>query len=423
MSSTREALYKKTLSCIHCGLCLPACPAYGTLGRESVAPRGQVYNIRAVLEGRLSLTATLSEEVYDCLACRACESVCPSGVTVGSIVEDMRGLIAEAKKEKLWVRLLKQVTLGGIVPYPLRLGLLMDLVRFYQVCGLRRLSSGVLKLLNPALADRESLLAAVPPRKKRRPLPEISPPEGAMRKRVAFFAGCVASHLFPEVNRATVRVLQRNGYEVVVPRKQRCCGALHLHNGLPEVARKLAKANIEAFLDTGAEAVVVNAAGCGAALTQYAELLGGNSEAARFVERVMDISVLLVRDGFEPPSGHRPARVAYDAPCHLHHAQRVQSEPIELLRRIPGLTLVSFRDPERCCGSAGVYNITRFRESMKMLDEKMHNIRQANPDIIATGNPGCLIQLEQGVRRAGIQAEVIHPVVLLDRAYQSDLKE
>ena len=415
---SQEALYKKTLSCVHCGLCLPACPTYETLGHEAVAPRGQVYNIRAMLEGRLDLTSTLSKNVYDCLACRACESVCPSGVEVGSIVEATRGLIAQVKKEKPWVRFLKRLTLGGIVPYPSRLGFLMDLVRFYQVFGLRSLSSRILKLAYPALADRELLLATVPSRRKRRPLPELVPAEGERRKRVALFTGCVAAHLFPEINRATVRVLQRNGYEVVVPRGQRCCGALHLHNGLPEIARKLARTNIDVFLETGAEAIVVNAAGCGAALAEYGELWGDCSEAARFADRVMDVSVLLVKDGFESPPERRPARVAYDAPCHLHHAQRVQKEPIELLARIPGLTLVDFRDPDRCCGSAGVYNITRYRESMKMLDEKMRHIREANPDIIATGNPGCLIQLGEGVRRVGMGVEVIHPVVLLDRAYR-----
>jgi glycolate oxidase iron-sulfur subunit len=337
---------------------------------------------------------------------------------VGSIVETTRDLIAQFKKEKPWVRFLKGVTLGGIVPYPSRLSLLMDLVRFYQVCGLRNLSNRILKLAYPELAERESLLVKVPPRRSRRALPELSPAEGVRRKRVAFFTGCIAPHLFPEINRATVRVLQRNGYEVVVPRGQRCCGALHLHNGLPATARNLAETNIEVFLSTEAEAIVVNAAGCGAALAEYGKLLDDSAESVRFAERIMDVSVLLVRDGFESPPGLRPARVAYDAPCHLHHAQRVQEEPIELLNRIPGLTLVPFRDPDRCCGSAGVYNITRYRESMKILDEKMRHIREADPDIIATGNPGCLIQLGEGIRRIGLGAEVIHPVVLLDRAYR-----
>jgi glycolate oxidase iron-sulfur subunit len=226
--------------------------------------------------------------------------------------------------------------------------------------------------------------------------------------------------MFADVNRATARVLQLNGYEVVVPRDQRCCGALHLHNGLPDVAQELARSNISAFRSIGAEAVIINAAGCGAALAEYGELLGGELQAVHFAEQVKDISVWLVEEGFEPPTQSLEARVAYDAPCHLYHAQRVVDEPVELLQSIPGLELVPYRDPERCCGSAGIYNITHHRESMKLLEEKMSHIRRVDPDIIATGNPGCLIQLRRGTEQAGLKAEVTHPVVLLDRAYSGN---
>ncbi|MFQ5792719.1 MAG: (Fe-S)-binding protein, partial [Acidobacteriota bacterium] len=342
LTSIEGPLYEKTLSCVHCGLCLPACPAYESLGRESVAPRGQVYNIRAVLEGRLSLTKTLAKDIYDCLACRACESVCPAGVPVGSIMEDVRGLITRARSESRLSRSVKRFMLGGILCHPGRLSLVMELLRFYEWSGLRKVlrAVGVLSFLPGRLSEKETLLPSVPPRAERRPMPPVLPAEGKLRKRVALFTGCVASHLFPDVNRATARVLQRNGYEVAVPRRQTCCGALHLHNGLPEVARELAGRNVDAFLSVAADAVVVNAAGCGAALAEYGELLGPSESAARFAAQVVDISALLVREGYESPSGRLDALVAYDAPCHLYHGQGVREEPEQLLASIPGVRLV-----------------------------------------------------------------------------------
>jgi glycolate oxidase iron-sulfur subunit len=206
----------------------------------------------------------------------------------------------------------------------------------------------------------------------------------------------------------------------VIPSDQGCCGALHLHNGLPEIARKLAQANVKAFQEAGVEAVVVNAAGCGAALSEYDELLHGQPGAEDFALRVADVSELLVREGFESPRGKVAARVAYDEPCHLLHAQKVHDEPYELLRSIPGVSLQSFRDAERCCGSAGIYNITHYDLSMKALEEKMRHLAGVAPDIIVSGNPGCLMQLRHGVRRAGLAAEVTHPVVLLERAYANE---
>ena len=426
MEGLEAALYQKTLSCVHCGLCLPACPAYEVQPRESLAPRGQVYNIRAVLEGRLELTETLTEDIYACLACRGCESVCPAGVPVGSIMEDVRGLITERRTESAIVRTLKRWMLEGVLADPRRLTLAIGLLRVYELLGLRRLVGSVLSLLPGEWDKKERLFPSVPPRAERRPLPIRFPSEGTSRGRVGLFTGCIASHLFAEANRATARVLQRNSFEVVVPDAQGCCGALHLHNGLPDSGRRLAEQNVRAFRAADVEAVVVNAAGCGAALSEYGELLNGSGEARDFAERVVDISAFLVRKGFRAPSegpSAQPSRVAYDAPCHLFHAQRVQAEPRELLSRIPGVDLLQFRDPERCCGSAGIYNVTHYEMSMKVLDRKMEHIRAAEPDVVATGNPGCHMQLSEGVRRSGMNAEVVHPVVLLERAYQRSEKK
>jgi len=413
----QEALYGKTLACVHCGLCLPACPAYGALGRESVAPRGQVYNVRALLEGRLELTDTLADDIYDCLACRACESVCPAGVPVGSIMEDVRGLITDAKTESWLARALKRWILDGVVARPKRLAWIVDFLRFYQTSGLRRLVRASLRFLPGTLVERESLLPSLPPRDAATDLPERWSPHGTPRKRVGLFTGCIASHFFADVNAATARVLQRNGFEVVVPSAQGCCGALHLHNGLRDTARDLARANVKAFQEAEVEAVVVNAAGCGAALAEYDELLPAQPGAEGFAARVVDVSALLVREGFDPPKGQVVARVAYDEPCHLLHAQKVHDEPYQLLRSIPGLSLQAFRDAERCCGSAGIYNITHYDLSMKALEDKMRHLVDVAPDIIVSANPGCLLQLRHGVRRSGLTTEVTHPVMLLDRAY------
>jgi glycolate oxidase iron-sulfur subunit len=236
---------------------------------------------------------------------------------------------------------------------------------------------------------------------------------------VALFTGCIASHSFADVNAATLRVLQRNGFEVVVPGDQVCCGALHQHNGLPDTGRRLARKNVEVFEKASVDRIVVNAAGCGAALSEYGEFLGGDKAAHAFASRVIDVSALLVREGYERPSSSLPPlRVAYDAPCHLFHAQKVKNEPREILKSIPGVQLVEHQESERCCGSAGIYNVTHYRMSMEVLTAKMREIAKVRPDVIATGNPGCHIQLSEGVRRAGLGAEVVHPVVLLDRAYR-----
>jgi glycolate oxidase iron-sulfur subunit len=418
MTPAEAALYEKTLACVHCGLCLPACPAYGASPRESLAPRGQVYNVRALLEGRLALTKELASEIYDCLACRGCESVCPSGVPVGAIVESVRGLITEAGKESAFARWSKRILLSGVLAHPRRLSLLMALLRFYQAVGLRALVRRALALF-PDLAARERLMPDLAPAKEE--IPELVPAPGEKRekrKRVALFTGCIASHLFSGVNAATARVLRRNGYEVVVPREQVCCGALHVHNGLPETGRRLARKNVAVFEAAGVDSIVVNAAGCGAALAEYRDLLEGDERADELSRRVVDVSALLVREGFDPPKAALPPkRVAYDAPCHLFHGQRVQGEPRRLLESIPGIELVDYRDSERCCGSAGIYNVTHYEKSMEVLETKMGELARVRPDVIATGNPGCHIQLEEGARRKGLDAEVVHPVVLLDRAY------
>lgn len=411
-------IYEKTLACVHCGLCLPACPAYENAPRESLAPRGQVFNARALLEGRLPASDGLAEDLYECLACRGCESVCPAGVEVGAIVEGVRGLLGEEEVEPRRVRVLKWFALGVVVARPAVLNAAMWLLRFTGRIGLRRLVQPVLARLAPKLAARERLLPDVPARER---FPARISANGEARGTVALFLGCVAPHLRPETSRAAIEALTRNGWEVVVPREQGCCGALHLHAGVPDLARGLARRNVAAFVDD--LPVVTTAAGCGAALSEYGELLDADPPADAFSRRVTDVSAFLAENGCRPPAAgprETPLRVVYDAPCHLFHAQQVREEPLRILRSLPGVELVTVRDPERCCGSAGIYNVTRYDTSMAVLDRKMANIAPADPDLIATGNIGCQLQLAEGARRAGLAAEVAHPVELLADAYRRE---
>ena len=411
-------IYEKTLACVHCGLCLPACPAYENAPRESLAPRGQVFNARALLEGRLPASDGLAEDLYECLACRGCESVCPAGVEVGAIVEGVRGLLGEEAVEPRRVRVLKRFALGVVVARPAVLGAAMWLLRFTGRIGLRRLVQPVLARLAPKLAARERLLPDVPARER---FPARISPGGEARGTVALFLGCVAPHLRPETSRAAIEALTANGWEVVIPERQGCCGALHLHAGLPDLARPLARRNVGAFPDD--LPVVTTAAGCGAALSEYGELLDADPPAGAFSRRVTDVSAFLAESGCRPPAAgprETPLRVVYDAPCHLFHAQQVREEPLRILRSLPGVELVTVRDPERCCGSAGIYNVTRHDTSMAVLDRKMANIAPADPDLIATGYIGCQLQLAEGARRAGLAAEVAHPVELLADAYRRE---
>lgn len=422
-SPEARRLYEQTLACVHCGLCLPACPAYENAPRESLAPRGQVFVARALLEGRLQPTAGVADDLYECLACRGCETVCPAGVRVGAIVEGTRALLTEEQVEPAALRAARRLLLEQVVARPRILAFAVGLLRLAERTGLRRLARRLLGRLAPGLAARERLLPRIPPP---RPLPRSAAPRGAAaaaKGTAALFAGCIAPHFRPETSRAAVEALTRNGWRVVVPEGQGCCGALHLHAGLPDAARRLARRNLAAF---PADApIVTTAAGCGAALSEVGELLPGDEAAAGFAGRVADISAFLGEHGFEPPAAglaegpdRGPLRVVYDAPCHLFHAQRVREQPLRLLESIPGLVLAEVRDPERCCGSAGIYNLTRHRTSMAVLDRKMANIAPADPAVIATGNIGCHLQLEEGVRRAGLRAAVAHPVELLARAYR-----
>lgn len=411
MSEGWSAVYEHSLDCVHCGLCLPSCPTYRETGRESSSPRGRIYLLRAVAEGRLRLSEAVVEEAYLCLGCRACETACPSGVKFGSLIELARAEIENARPRSDWAARLERLALRELVARPARLSRFVSLMALVQRLRLDRLA---LPLLPRSLRELYPLLPPIPPSSERRRLPQSTPALGGRRGRVALFVGCVMPELFGAINAATVRVLARNGFDVITPPSQGCCGALHAHAGDLDFARDLARRNIEAF-GPGVDAVVVNSAGCGAALRELGAWLPGEGEA--LMSRIRDVSEFLHEAGLRAPSRRIEARVCYDDPCHLLHGQGVGAAPRRLLEQIPGLEIQPHDDPAACCGAAGIYNLTHREMSRAVLERKIRSLAQADPDYVATGNPGCLMQLRSGAAAAALRAEVVHPVELLDRAY------
>lgn len=431
--------YEAIHRCIRCGMCLPHCPTYRELGVEMDSPRGRIALIRAAAEGRLEVTDPLFEKhLYQCLDCRACETACPSGVRFGYLMEHARGQIEQARRWPGPIRLLRWFVFDQLVPFPARLQALASLLRLYQRSGVQALvrRTGLLTFLPGSLVAMEALLP---------PLPDSffgskdsglrAPNPTTPRHTVAFFAGCVQSLAFGEVNRATVRVLERNGCRVIVPEAQVCCGALHAHAGERDGARALARRNLEAFDLDQVDAIVVNAAGCGAMLKEYEDLLHEDpvyaTRAKAFVSKVKDIHEFLASLPLVPPSTLTPGpsprgrgeslRVTYQDACHLLHAQRIKDAPRALLRAIPGIELVEMAESDWCCGSAGIYNITQPALSGQILARKVAQIAATRADVLAVGNTGCLLQLKRGVEQAGLKIRVVHPIELLDEAYRGEL--
>jgi glycolate oxidase iron-sulfur subunit len=389
------------------------------------SPRGRIYLMRAVADGKLALSESYQEHISLCLGCRACETACPSGVKFGQLLEGARAQIeqAHAPARPPLARWLRVLAFQAILPRPLVLRALGNLLLLYQASGLRTLVRrlALRKVLPARLLALDDLLPTLPKRTYRLGLQEVTPAEGERRGRVGFVSGCVMPILFSQVNVATVRLMAANGFEVVTPRTQRCCGALHAHAGEREDARRLARHNLEAFAQARVDWIVVNAAGCGALLKEYHELLHDDAlfsgPARQFSERVLDVSEFFDRFPFRGPLGRLDLRVAYDDPCHLLHGQRIREEPRRLLRSIPGLDLVEVKEADWCCGSAGIYNLQHPELSRQILERKLTNLAAVNPDVIATGNPGCLLQIGMGAKQHGLTARLLHPIELVYWAY------
>ena len=392
--------------CVHCGICLPQCPTYRILGEEMDSPRGRLYLVRAAAEGRIGLSQTFRRHLDLCLGCRACGTACPPRVPFGSLLEATRAQLRRQGPPPR--RRVLQTFLYAVFPHPRRLGIALAALSFYQRSGLQRLvrATAVLEMF-PRLAAIEGLVQNVP---DGAPLPEFIPARGRWRGRVGLLTGCVQRHLYPGVNRDTARLLSLAGYDVVVPQGQGCCGALELHAGRTDALRARARALAIVFPDD-LDFVVTNAAGCGSAMKEYGHWA---PEAAWLAARTRDVVEVLV--DAELPLGPLPVTVTYHDACHLAHGQRVRGEPRALLRRIPGLKLVELGESDLCCGSAGVYNLLEPAIAGELLAQKVKRIKDTGATVVATGNPGCLLQIAQGCRARGVDVELVHPVELLARA-------
>ena len=407
--------------CVHCGLCLNHCPTYRLWHNEADSPRGRIRQMHMIDEGRLELGEAFVTHIDRCLDCRACETACPSGVEYGKLVEAARAQIEQQYKRPLASRVARDLVYRRLLPYPRRIAATARLFRLYQRSGLAALARGVgfLKILG--LQDRERLLPKIDSKFFFSDLGKTFPAKGPRRARVAFFAGCVAQVTFSELNRATIRVLQANGCEVVVPANQVCCGALPAHAGVRDVARNLARANLAAISPNDFDAIITNVAGCGSTLKEYGHLLpmgeSAHDHAAAFANRVRDVTEFLAELGVSAPMRAVPLRVTYQDSCHLAHGQKVREAPRKLIRAVPGVELVEMQLADQCCGSAGVYNVTQTKASMELLALKMECVRETKAQAIVTSNPGCILQLKAGATNHGTSQEVLHVVELLDRAF------
>jgi len=397
-------------SCVHCGICLPACPTYRALGEEMDSPRGRVYLMRAVAEGRLDVTETYTRHLDLCLGCRACETACPAGVPFGSLLETARAEIERGGRRPLRRRLL-EAFIFGVFPHPHRLAIVLGLLRRYRRWGLQALvrRSGLLRRI-PPLAAMDALLHDIP-RTDGAP-PEFLAARGRALGRVALLTGCVQRHLFADVNHDTMRLLALAGWDVVAPREQGCCGALELHGGRLDAFRARARA-LAATLPSDVDWIVTNAAGCGSALRDYGHWVDEDA-TRRVAARSRDVTELLVEADL--PLGSLPLTVTYHDPCHLAHGQRVRTAPRALLGRIPDLAVVPLADSDLCCGSAGVYNVLEPEMADRLLALKIARIVETGARTVVTGNPGCLMQIARGARARGLDLELVHPVTLLARA-------
>jgi glycolate oxidase iron-sulfur subunit len=407
--------------CVHCGFCLPTCPTYAVLGVEMDSPRGRIRLMETVWQGRVDVKSDPFERhMYGCLDCRACETACPSGVEFGKLMEGARSQIEAARPRSLTERLVRVMAFQFLLPRPAVLGTFAH----FSVLSKRLGAAAVLHAIGsrvPVARRLAGLLDLIPARASSRALPAIYPARGARRGSVALFTGCVMRAAFADTNGATARVLARNGFEVIVPETQTCCGALHAHAGERVDARVLARRNIASLEGLDVDAFIVNAAGCGAALKEYGWLLKDDpawaDRATRFASRVKDASEFLGDAGLTATPGPLRVRVAYDDPCHLLHGQKIKDQPRAMLAAIPELKVLPLTEADWCCGSAGTYNVTQPELSAKLLERKVGHITATGAELLVTANPGCQMQIAAGLRAARAPITVIHLMDLLDRAY------
>ena len=415
--------YELFLDCVHCGLCTSSCPTYVELGTEMDGPRGRIYLMRAVTDGRLRADdADVRRHLDLCLDCRACETACPSGVQYGKLIEPFRVHLAETLPPSVKLSALQKLALYRMTPYAARMRQALAPLRWMQKLGLDRFveKSGLLRLLPRGLRQMHDM---VPPLRPHHRLPEVLPAEGKRRARVALFLGCAGDAFLPQTNLATARVLQRNGCEVWIPRAQVCCGALHYHAAQEKPAQAFAADNCKTFAAQDVDAVVVNAAGCGAMLKDYGHLLHGTAaadEGQKLAAKVKDISEFLMALGPVKPEHPLPLKVTYHDACHLCHAQKIRTQPRQLLEMIPGLQLVPLNESEICCGAAGSYNITQPEMAERLGERKARHVLDTGAEAVFTANVGCLLQIGKHLRRAKPDLWVAHPIDALWASYSGE---
>ncbi len=408
--------YSRTLDCVHCGLCIPACPTHQISGRESDSPRGRIYLMRGYAEETIPFTREVLVHLDRCIVCRNCDTVCPSGINMGDMMESFRSEMNRTIPRKGWRYHLTRFLLRAVIPHRQRLAFLTNLLYVYERLGLRRVARTLGRFGPSRFRKLERLMPPIPSPSERRIDTDATIPGGLYpafqraRMRVVLFLGCITSQWFAKTHRATIRMLNRAGCDVIVPAQQTCCGALHRHSGFLQEARDLHRRNSEVFSRTRADVLVVNAAGCGAALKEPPR------EAPPLGLPVRDVCELLDEIGIPTPTRRYPRRVAHDQPCHLVHAQGVPASAVEdLLRQIPGLELVDLANSDSCCGAGGVYNLMHPEMAEPILDAKVRDILASGAETVVTGNPGCWMQIRAGL--TGHAIEILHPIDLLDRCY------
>jgi len=402
--------------CIHCGMCLAVCPTYDMTKNERSSPRGRIKMIKSVARGEMEITRIFAEEMNFCLDCQACETACPAGVKYGSMVEAARVEVDNTGYRSSLYRFIKKLSLKVIVGSRFNLKFISRLLRFYQNSFLRKLlhRSGLMKLISANLEEIDKLSPTVSKQFSDEIIPEITIPRGEVKFKTAFLSGCLMNVMFADINKDTVDVLQACDCEVFTPKQQICCGSLQAHNGDFDTAKKLAKHTIDVFDSYKFDFMISNSAGCGAFMKEYAHILSDDvqyAERARYFSKLAkDISEFLTETGLIVNMNSIKETITYHDACHLAHTQKITEQPRKILKSIPGTNYTELEEASWCCGSAGIYNIVHYKESMVILERKMENIRKTNAKIVMTGNPGCIAQLRYGAKRFSVDVEVMHPI-------------
>jgi glycolate oxidase iron-sulfur subunit len=409
--------YDELTNCMRCGFCQPSCPTFKETGLEAASPRGRIALMKSVVDGLMEPDQAFKDQMSLCLGCRACEPVCPADVKYGQLMEQTRYAIAQVNEDRWWVQALRKLMFHHLFPHQNRLRLAGLALKLYQKSGLRMIARGFLKMVSKRISEMEKILPVASYQGVVEQLGTVYPAKGKQVARVGLFRGCIMDVLFTETNLHTVKLLSEAGFEVVIPPAQNCCGALHAHSGEIVGAKELAKANITAFQQADVDYIVSNAGGCGALLIEYDQLLHDEptwyDEAKRFASKVQDVSQIILEKGVVPSFSAAPQEtengnltITYQDSCHLRNVMKSGAAPRHLLHRVEHVNVVELADADRCCGSAGIYNLVQPEMASRILDQKMEHVKQTEACYVITSNPGCLLQMKLGVERTNLSQKI-----------------